>query len=87
MPIYTVENIKTGDNEDVNMSYDDLEKLLAENKHLRRVYKPVMIVDPTGIGVSKPPVDFQKHVLGKIKAANPGSTAIGNKRWTIPKEI
>lgn len=87
MPIYTVENTKTNECEDINCSYDDLEKLLKKNKHLQRVWKPIMIADPVGIGVSKPPADFQKHVLGKIKDKTPGATAIGNKRWSIPKEI
>jgi hypothetical protein len=45
------------------------------------------LVDPVGIGISKPPADFQKYVLGKVKAANPHSTAVASKRWSIPKEI
>lgn len=86
-PIYTFENIKTGDTEDHMISYDEMEIYLKENKHMRRVYKPVPIVDPVGIGVTKPPADFQRNVLGKIKAANPGSDAIASKRWGIPKEV
>jgi hypothetical protein len=87
MPIYTFENTKTGETEDQMISFDEMETYLKKNKHMRRVYKPVPIVDPVGIGITKPPVDFQKHVLGKIKAANPGSEAIASKRWCIPKEI
>lgn len=85
-PIYTIENKKTGECEDINISYDDLERMLNENKNLRRVWKPIMIVDPVGIGITKPPVDFQKGVLGKIKDKT-GGKAIANKRWSIPKEI
>ena len=86
MPIYTVENTKTGECEDINTSYDELEVMLKENKHLRRVWKPIMIVDPVGIGVTKPDSTFQKHVLGRIKDKT-GGKAIASKRWGIPKEI
>lgn len=44
------------------------------------------LVDAMRIGVKKPPSDFSKYVLGKIKAANPGST-IGTRHFDIPKEI
>jgi hypothetical protein len=87
MPIYTFENIKTGETEDHMISFDEMESYLKTNKHMRRVYKPVLIADPVGLGITKPPVDFQRHVLGRIKDKNPGATAIGNKRWTVPKEI
>jgi hypothetical protein len=86
MPIYTIENTKTGECKDITVSYEDLEKLLLKKKYLRRVFKPIMIVDPVGIGVTKPPSDFQKYVLGRVKEKTGGS-AIANKRWTIPKEI
>jgi hypothetical protein len=46
------------------------------------------LVDPVGIGVSKPPADFQKYVLGKVKAAAPGANKdVFEKRWQIAKEI
>jgi hypothetical protein len=46
------------------------------------------VVDPVGIGVTKPPADFQKHVLGRIKEAVPGTSKKAiEKRWHIPKEI
>ena len=43
--------------------------------------------DPVNIGVTKPPADFQKYVLGRVKAAVPEASAVANKRWDIPKEI
>ena len=45
------------------------------------------MVDPVNIGVTKPPSDFQKYVLGRVKEKMPGATAVANKRWDIPKEI
>lgn len=87
MPIYTFENTKTGAIYDDMMTISEMETYLKKNKHIRHIIKPIPIVDPVGIGVTKPPADFQKHVLGKIKAANPGSDAVASKRWGIPKEI
>jgi hypothetical protein len=86
MPRYTFENKKTGEQYDLTLSYDEMIKYLEENKNVQQVFK-MNIVDPTGIGVSKPPSDFQKYVLGKVKAANPHADAVASKRWDIPKEI
>jgi putative FmdB family regulatory protein len=44
------------------------------------------IVDPVRIGVTRPPSDFSKYVLGKIKHANPKAD-IGNRRFSINKEV
>ena len=86
MPLYTFENIKTGEIYENSMTIAEMEEYEKKNKHLRRVFKPISIVDPVGIGITKPPVDFQKGVLGKIKDKTKGS-AIANKRWNIPIEI
>jgi len=86
MPRYTFENTKTGEQYELTLSYDDMIKYLENNKNVNQIFK-MNIVDPAGIGVSKPPSDFQKYVLGKVKAANPHADAVASKRWDIPKEI
>ena len=86
MPQYTFENTETNETYDMSMSYDDMIQYLKDNPKINQVFK-MNLVDPVGIGVSKPPSDFQRHVLGKIKAANPHSEAIASKRWDIPKEV
>lgn len=86
MPSYSYRDKNTNEEFTVSMSMAEMEKYETDNPHLERVYNTVNIVDPAGIGVSKPPSDFSKHVLGKIKANNPKSE-IGNARWGIPKEI
>lgn len=86
MPVYSFENPKTGDEYELTMSYDELEAYLKKHPEVNQTFR-MNLVDPVGIGISKPPVDFQKHVLGRIKAANPHSEAVASKRWGIPKEI
>ena len=86
MPRYTVENNETGEQQELTLSYDDMMEYLKEHKEVHQIFR-MNVVDPVGIGVSKPPQDFQKYVLGKVKAANPQSDAVASKRWNIPREI
>lgn len=87
MPIYTFMNNKTKKEVDISMSMAEHEEYVKNNPHMKQVFRQMNVVDPVGIGVTKPPSDFQKHVLGKVKAANPKADAIASKRWGIPKEI
>jgi len=86
MPRYTFENNKTGEQYELTLSYDEMIKYLEDNKNVHQIFK-MNVVDPAGIGISKPPSDFQKYVLGKVKAANPHADAVASRRWNIPKEI
>lgn len=86
MPTYTYRDKRNGDILDCSMSISEMEKFEEENPNYERVYVPVGIVDPVGIGVTRPPSDFSKYVLGKVKAANP-HTQIGKRRWAVDKEI
>lgn len=87
MPTYSYMNKKTKKQVDLQMTISEMEKFEKKNKHMKRIYTNIRVADPVNIGVSKPSNDFQKHVLGRIKSAVPGASAIGNKRWNIPKEI
>lgn len=87
MPTYTYQSKDTGEIFSLSMTISEMEKYEQDNPQHERVYHSVNVVDPAGIGVSKPSNDFQKYVLGRIKASTPGATAIGNRRWKIPTEI
>ena len=86
MPSYSYHDTKKNEDVTLTMSISEMEDFEKNNPHMQRIYNNMNIVDPAGIGVSKPPADFSKHVLGRIKAKNPHST-IGNARWSVPKEI
>jgi len=87
MPNYTWMNKETGEEHTNTMTIAERDEYEKNNPHLQQVLRNFTMVDPVSIGVTKPPVDFQKHVLGRIKAAVPEASAIGNKRWNIPTEI
>jgi hypothetical protein len=86
MPSYTYHDTKKNEDATLSMSISEMERFEKNNPHMQRIYNIMNIVDPAGVGVSKPPTDFSKHVLGRIKANNPQSV-IGSGRWSIPKEI
>lgn len=87
MPNYSFEDTETGEEFELQMSYEELKKYLEENPKINQTFR-MNLVDPVGIGVTKPPADFQKHVLGRIKEAVPGASKKAiEKRWHIPKEI
>ena len=87
MPNYTWENKDTGEEHTNTMTIAERDEYEKNNPQLRQVLRNFTMVDPVNIGVTKPPSDFQKYVLGRVKEKMPGATAVGNKRWNIPKEI
>ena len=85
--IYSFEDTETGEEFELEMTYDQLKVFLEANPRFNQTFR-MNLVDPVGIGVTKPPSDFQKHVLGRIKEAVPGANKkVIEKRWHIPKEI
>jgi len=87
MPVYSFENPETGEQYDLTMSYDDLEQYLKDHPEVHQTFR-MNIADSVTIGITKPPSDFLKNVVGKVKAAAPGAHAPAlEKRWHIPKEI
>jgi hypothetical protein len=86
MPVYTFEDKETEEQFDLTMSYDELEGFLKDNPTLFQVFK-MNLVDPVGIGVTKPPADFQKYVLNKVKHVPGANKDTIEKRWQIAKEI
>jgi hypothetical protein len=86
MPVYSFVIKETGEEYEMTLTYDELIQYLEEHPEVNQKFR-MNVVDPVGIGVTKPPVDFQKHVLGRIKSSVPNSDAIGGKRWDIPREV
>ena len=87
MPYYTFRNKKTDEEVTVSMKIAEHETYLNDKPDWEQVVTVPNFVDPVSIGVTKPPSDFQKYVLGRIKSAVPQADAVASKRWDIPKEI
>lgn len=86
MPVYSFENPETGEQYDLTMSYDDLEQYLKDHPEVHQTFR-MNLVDPVGVGISKPPSDFMKNVIGRIKDNAPGASKEAlEKRWSVPRE-
>lgn len=86
MPVYSFIIKETGEEYEMTLTYDEMNQYLQDHPEVNQTFH-MNLVDPVGIGISKPPVDFQKHVLGRIKSSVPNADAVASKRWDIPREI
>jgi NH3-dependent NAD+ synthetase len=86
MPVYSFEDTETSEEFELTMSYEELKQFLEDNPKVNQTFR-MNIVDPVGIGVTKPPSDFQKYVLNKVKQVPGADKDRIEKRWHIPKEI
>ena len=86
MPVYSFNDTETGEEYDLTLTYDEMLKYLEDNPKVNQVFR-MNLVDPVGIGVSKPPSDFSKYVLGKVKQMPGADKSTIEKRWSIPKEV
>lgn len=87
MPIYTFRNKETGEEFTEMFSIATMENYLQENLHIEQVITGINVADSISIGVTRPPVDFQKHVLSRVKAMPGADKNKIERRWTIPKEV
>lgn len=87
MPVYSFHDTETEEEFELQMSYDELKQFLEDNPKVNQTFR-MNLVDPVGIGITKPPSDFQKYVLGRVKEAVPGAEKSKlEKRWHIPREV
>jgi hypothetical protein len=86
MPNYTFRDKKTNEEFDMSMPWSELEKFLNHNPNLEQTFK-MTLVDSVSVGVTRPPTDFQKYVLNKVKTVPGANKNAIEKRWTIPKEV
>lgn len=88
MPFYDLRNKLTQEVVNVMMGIAEKEEYLENNPEWEQVIGTALhIGDSVSLGIKKPPSDFQKYVLGRIKEAVPGTSAVGNKRFSIPREF
>ena len=87
MPVYSFNDTETEEEFELQMSYDELKQFLEDNPKVNQTFR-MNLVDPVGAGISRPPSDFQKYVLGRVKETVPGAKKdVIEKRWHIPKEV
>lgn len=83
--IYSFIDTETEKEFELEMTYDQLKAFLEENPRFNQTFR-MNLGDPIRMGVTKPPSDFSKYVLGKVKETHPLGGAV-ERRHTIPKEL
>ena len=83
--IYSFIDTETEEEFEVEMTYDQLQHFLKANPRFNQTFR-MNIVDPVGAGITKPPSDFQKYVLGKVAAAPGAESNAINRRWGHKRE-
>ena len=89
---YYCTNEKCGNTFEMFLPIDRLEEPTkkpcpkCKKKTVQNQIASPMICDPVRMGVKKAPADFDKYVLGKIKAKHPKHN-MGNTKTSHAKEI
>jgi hypothetical protein len=87
MPIYNFQDTKTKKKFTDMMSISELDSFLSKNPHIVQLPPDSLnIGDSIKLGITKPPSDFSKYVLGKIKARHPKGS-VENKFGSIAREV
>jgi len=87
MPIYSLKNKDTGEIFEKMMKISDYEQYLKDNPNIERYFNSAPTYgDPVRLGITKPPSDFMKNVVGRMKASIPGNT-LHDRKFNIPKEF
>lgn len=87
MPIYSLKNKETGEVFDKMMKISDYEQYLTDNPHIERYFESsATLGDSVRLGIKKPPADFMKGIVGRMKSSIPGNT-LHDRKFQIPKEF
>lgn len=84
MPIYDFKHKETGEVIEATMKWSDRDKWLEDHPEYEYTISAPMIGDPVRLGITKPPSDFQKYIIGGIRDKMSGSDI--SSRFGIPKE-
>jgi hypothetical protein len=85
MPTYTFQHKETQEVKELFLKMSEREKWLQDNPEYTQIHDKMTIGDPVRLGLTKPPSDFSKYIIGKV-AEMPGSTIKQNYKFGIPKE-
>ena len=87
MPTYSLRNTETGEIFEKHMKISEYEQFVIENPTIVRYFDSAPIIgDPVRMGIKKPPSDFQKGIIGRMKDSIPGNT-LSDRKFTIPREF
>lgn len=87
MPTYQFRDVNTGEIHDVTMTIAEREEFVKAHPHLVQQFTALNLGDPVRLGVTKPPADFMKGVIGRMQESIPGNKLKSSGKFQVPKEI
>ena len=87
MAIYSFEDKETGEEFTLSMSNAEREQFLKDNPNVQQILTRMNIGDPVGLGVTRPPEDFQKYVVSKALEQPGAHRPAVERRWNLAKEV
>lgn len=87
MPTYVFKNTQTDEIFESVMRISEYDDYMKENPHIIRHYNAedvTPLVDPSTVGLQKPPSDFQKYIVDGIQKRNPGASK--SRKYSTPTE-
>ena len=69
------------------MKIAEYEEFMKETPNMERYFDTAPVFgDPVRLGVTKPPADFMKGIVGRMKESIPGNT-LSDRKFQIPREF
>jgi len=84
VPTYNFRQKETGEVIEKVMKFSERDEWIAANPDYEQVHIQMPnIGDPIRLGITKPPSDFQKHIIGKVASMHGADV---QSKFGIPKE-
>lgn len=86
MTTYVFKNVETEEIVEHVMKMSEYDEFVKNHPELERYHgdAEILFIDEVRLGRKKPPEDFTKYVLGRIKEKNPHNNM--ESRWETPRE-
>jgi hypothetical protein len=87
MPTYTFKHKDTGEVTEKVMRISEHAAFVADHPEMEQVHlEPPILGDPVRLGITQPPADFQRGIIGRMRDRLPGATALHKTKFKIPRE-
>lgn len=87
MPFYSFLNKITNEETEELMTEEEKETFLKDNSHITQIFTKISIGDSVRLGVTKPPPEFMKGIIGRMQETIPQNRLKTMGKFQIPREI
>jgi hypothetical protein len=87
MPIYQFINNDTNEEFDLIMTIAERDEFVKNNPACIQQFTSLNIGDPVRLGITKPPPEFMRGVIGRMQDSIPKNRLKDTTKFQVPKEI